>query len=454
MKATSTSSLWHAFDHLIDAVFICSKDGSLHYANESFFTLCETGQRIVRGHRDVREVLTLPLECWAPLSAFEFEPAYQEVSFSTAAGAEGCVQVLAQRLPSDPEHADLFLYILHDVTIEVRLHQKYRAQITENERLIQQLERNLKKSDLIREIALKYSTQTRCDVLLATLAVRMKETFGFVEVEFFTFAQTADSLTIDSSGRRLGSRMRTVLARLTEKGMQSLPKANKCSRLEVERLGSFILCQVEPKLESPYLLVIGLTQEQESQNFDPVVSALCEQLESLLDNRALQIAATTDPLTGVFNRRYFDSRMIIECRRAGGGRHPLTLLLFDIDHFKNVNDRYGHPAGDEVLKVLGRILKNSSREDDIPVRLGGEEFALLLPGNSADDSVILAERIRKTLSETEVPLPDRSGTIKVTTSVGIAEVTPTEATPDQLYKAADKALYQAKTSGRNRTVRA
>jgi diguanylate cyclase (GGDEF)-like protein len=449
---------WKAFDFLIDAVFICKADGSLHYANESFFNLCQAGERVVRSHRDVRSVITLPEFCWTAFRSEEFSySGYQEVEYQLPDGAKGHVQVCSQRLIQSHSsgQSPFFLFILHDVTIEVRIHTKYRAQIAENERLIQQLDRNLKQSNLIREIAVNVPLQTGNDELLTTLSTRMRETFEFTDVHFFPVDPHSFMLKPLSLTTRLGSRLRLVHERLTEwadRGAEMVGGPGACHRIGLAQLGTGLVCLVKPRLEEPRLLYIGLGKKQEEQNFDPIILMLCEQLESLLDNRMLQVAATTDPLTGVFNRRYYDSRVIIECGISDGGHHPLSLLLFDIDHFKSVNDRYGHPAGDQVLKVMGGIMRSSCRGADIPVRLGGEEFALLLPSCAARDSVVVAERIRLALAETVIDLPDQGTRFKVTTSCGIAEVAPGSETPELLYKAADKALYAAKHGGRNRTV--
>ncbi|MDF3808818.1 MULTISPECIES: GGDEF domain-containing protein [Rhodopseudomonas] len=164
--------------------------------------------------------------------------------------------------------------------------------------------------------------------------------------------------------------------------------------------------------------------------------------------RAHKAAASVDPLTGMFNRRGFaeaTSRMI--AREAKAGR-PVTVMIFDIDHFKSVNDRFGHPAGDEVLKMFSAIVTNTLRTTDLCGRIGGEEFAALLPC-SIDEAVIAAERVRAAFETSGISVDDTP--ITTTVSIGVASAAPlTEL--DVLLAAADTGLYQAKRSGRNRVV--
>jgi diguanylate cyclase (GGDEF)-like protein len=158
-------------------------------------------------------------------------------------------------------------------------------------------------------------------------------------------------------------------------------------------------------------------------------------------------AASTDPLTGMFNRRGFAeaSSRVIE-REANAGR-PVTVLIFDIDHFKSINDRFGHPAGDEILKLFSAVVVNSLRISDLSGRIGGEEFAALLPC-SLEEGVVAAERVREAFLGSGI-VDEASGPVDTTVSVGVAGG-PAGTELDVLLAAADTALYQAKRSGRNR----
>ena len=157
--------------------------------------------------------------------------------------------------------------------------------------------------------------------------------------------------------------------------------------------------------------------------------------------------AETDALTGVANRRSFDVRLAVEARRAKDIGLPLSLILFDLDHFKAINDEHGHQAGDEVLRRLGALLQDRLRGTDFGARYGGEEFAVLLPDTDRDGAMLLAERLRAAVSELRVAAGD--GEVSPTASFGVAAFP--EHPISKLVAAADAALYEAKRSGRNRS---
>jgi diguanylate cyclase (GGDEF)-like protein len=162
--------------------------------------------------------------------------------------------------------------------------------------------------------------------------------------------------------------------------------------------------------------------------------------------RAHKVAASVDPLTGMFNRRGFaeaTARMIE--REASAGR-PVTVMIFDIDHFKSINDRFGHPAGDEVLKVFASVVTNSLRITDLCGRIGGEEFAAMVPC-TIEEALLAAERIREVFEASGIVIDD--GPVATTVSIGVAGG-PALTEFDVLLAAADTALYQAKRGGRNR----
>ena len=158
----------------------------------------------------------------------------------------------------------------------------------------------------------------------------------------------------------------------------------------------------------------------------------------------LQTRADTDTLTQVFNRIKYDEIVKREIERARRYNHPLSLIMFDIDHFKIVNDTYGHAVGDYVLQALTQIVKLNLRETDYLVRWGGEEFVIIAPDTDIERAEILAERVRKSAEEYKF---ERAGT--VTVSFGVTQFTKND-TEDTLIRRTDDALYSAKRMGRNR----
>lgn len=161
--------------------------------------------------------------------------------------------------------------------------------------------------------------------------------------------------------------------------------------------------------------------------------------------------ATTDPLTGVYNRRTFKELAEPHLSRSRRSRVPLSLLMLDLDHFKRVNDTYGHLAGDEVLKAFADLVRGCLRKEDLLARYGGEEFVVLLPGSSQAAATALAERIRDQVAAN--PLGGTDHRVRVTVSVGVAsEAGDTLPSLESMLGRADEALYRAKADGRNRVV--
>ncbi|NJL31750.1 MAG: GGDEF domain-containing protein [Phycisphaerales bacterium] len=160
-------------------------------------------------------------------------------------------------------------------------------------------------------------------------------------------------------------------------------------------------------------------------------------------NHKLSDAATRDPLTGLRNRRAMTHRLDSLLRQASASFHPLSILMVDIDHFKLVNDQYGHPMGDRVLQQVAEILSAGARHGDLVVRYGGEEFLLILPDCAAESSMTLARRLMHAVQNHAF---DHG---KVTISIGVATSTPHLLNKDRLIQQADAALYHGKQNGRN-----
>ena len=163
----------------------------------------------------------------------------------------------------------------------------------------------------------------------------------------------------------------------------------------------------------------------------------------------LEQLSVVDELTGLYNYRYLHSRLVEEYKRAERYHEPLACAMIDVDHFKRVNDTYGHDVGDVVLREVGARLKTGLREIDVVARYGGEEFMLVLPGTHSSGAIVVADRLWRAVSRP----PIRVGTneLRVTVSIGVAFYPSRDVNAkDELVKAADRALYQAKSEGRDR----
>jgi diguanylate cyclase (GGDEF)-like protein len=194
--------------------------------------------------------------------------------------------------------------------------------------------------------------------------------------------------------------------------------------------------------------------QEDCELFAYLAGQAAVSIENVDLHELVQRQAVTDELTGLSNHRRFQEVIVNEVGRAKRFGHDLGLVMLDIDHFKLVNDTYGHQQGDVVLREVARVLRASSREIDEPARYGGEELAVALPQTDLDGAYLFAERVRTALEALLIPRLDGVGNLRVTASFGAAALPGTGEDKASLIAAADAALYRAKRTGRNRTVRA
>jgi diguanylate cyclase len=279
--------------------------------------------------------------------------------------------------------------------------------------------------------------------------------FGWqVNQELFDryFGNEAESMTVRRSGADLHDTMGRVLKRLDVAGQD----VSAFGETLVEANGSLATVgNIEAGVQAVVKRLSGATSdmvrknrdlEQELRHSTDQITTLQERLEQA------RREAFTDALTGIGNRRCFDLALAEKCDRATLGEIDLSLLLLDIDHFKRFNDTYGHRIGDQVLKIVGAKLKQMSRDIDTPTRYGGEEFALLLVNAPFDAALRRADQLREALASNylrNVASGDVYG--QITVSVGVSRFRATD-TVESFVGRADAALYQAKSTGRNRVV--
>eukprot|EP00611_Tribonema_gayanum_P003771 TRINITY_DN1300_c0_g1_i1.p1 TRINITY_DN1300_c0_g1~~TRINITY_DN1300_c0_g1_i1.p1 ORF type:complete len:939 (+),score=211.47 TRINITY_DN1300_c0_g1_i1:105-2921(+) len=256
---------------------------------------------------------------------------------------------------------------------------------------------------------------------------------------------------------------------------EDLPRAEDTLQdaLREKRRGATEFRIVHPKLgvrfiESLFGLVLDSSGEPTRMtgvNLDVTERWLAEQRlnesNRLLKHRIAEVSelqeqlreqAIRDGLTGLYNRRYFDERLASELARAARDGHGVSLIMADLDHFKTINDRFGHPGGDVLLQAWSELLRSNLRATDVLCRYGGEEFVVVLPGSSVADAEVRAEQLRSRFEDLTLPAASGVDSLRTTVSIGVAHAAAGSRTAEQLVRAADAALYRAKTEGRNRVV--
>ncbi len=191
---------------------------------------------------------------------------------------------------------------------------------------------------------------------------------------------------------------------------------------------------------------IGLSAVDSAEGFS-IIALVTDITERMATEKLLKAEALTDPLTGLFNRRAFQNHLDAEEGRFERGSAPYTIVMGDIDHFKKINDTYGHDIGDEILRRIAELLTDFTRQSDIPARWGGEEFILLLPETLCAGGQILTEKLRADVEALEITV-STGAVLSVTMSLGLA-VRGREDTPERVISRADTQLYEAKKRGRN-----
>lgn len=204
------------------------------------------------------------------------------------------------------------------------------------------------------------------------------------------------------------------------------------------------------------VLLTGLANQQLRHNLKNISDKKNQLHKEILQRKIAEEKykrlAITDPLTNLYNRRHFFDKASEETIRSERYNRPLSIIMIDADHFKDINDKYGHQAGDHVLTVIAERLVNNLRPSDVPARFGGEEFCLLMPETDIEHALQVAERLRKSISDT--PIEYNNNQITLTCSFGVTEKNEDDTDISNLISRADNALYNAKSDGRNTIIKA
>jgi diguanylate cyclase len=289
-------------------------------------------------------------------------------------------------------------------------------------------------------------------IINETLARNGRLTEADLEQIYETYlSQIKTTDRIDKVGARVIGEIDDVMNLITEalamsaRYDDSLSGANR--KLEVAKSSD----QVKPVVES----LVKSTREMRDINkaLEDRLTLSKSEISNLQQSlEAIRAESLTDPLTGLGNRKYFDRSIDAAVQSALADGEPLSLLMFDIDHFKSFNDSYGHLTGDQVLRLVGMSLRQTIKGQDITARYGGEEFAVVLPNTALRQALTVADHIRRAVMAKELKKKSTGEILgRVTISVGVSMLKPDDDT-DSLIERADACLYAAKRNGRNRVV--
>jgi diguanylate cyclase (GGDEF)-like protein len=339
------------------------------------------------------------------------------------------------------------------------------AKILERERVYNIIKHDITALRLIKEFSSSLASSIHYDDVINKLCHYSRQAFsgdafffehgaqGF-QVKHFPNEISGEPKEIDFRGTLTGlaieNRHKEYVSDTRQLGLKVLPP-----QFRTEEARSVIA--VPLFFEGGLIGIFGMLSKQkeflDSRQIS-LVEVMCNQAATSIANAKMHAEikrmATTDGLTGLYNHRVFQQKLTEELKRSERQKTPLSLLLTDIDFFKKVNDTYGHPAGDLVLRGVSRILQNEIRDIDIIARYGGEEFVVILPGTDSIGAKNIAERLRTAIMKETFSSDNR--TLKVTMSIGIATAPADTQIKEELIEKADQALYHAKHNGRNQSV--
>ncbi|MBI5805274.1 GAF domain-containing protein [candidate division TA06 bacterium] len=333
--------------------------------------------------------------------------------------------------------------------------------------LYQEAQRNVRDLSALHNVGTTVSSTLQLQDLLNQVCTILKDTFSYPKIaillsdslrgELELMASLGYPENVKETGRRvkIGSEGITGRAGLTGESIIVNDVSKEPSYICIDQRTRSEMA-VPLKLKGRVIGVINVESDVIG-DFDRIdlnlLSTLATQISVAVENARLyqetEQLAVTDGLTGINNHRYFQSFFERELNRAKRYKHPLALIMLDIDHFKKFNDKFGHPVGDLVLKTVTEILKQQAREVDLVARYGGEEFMLVLPETLKKDAVLLAERIRLAVKKHALIDAQKNPLPGITVSLGVSSYPENGSEKDQLIDYADKCLYKAKAGGRD-----
>jgi diguanylate cyclase (GGDEF)-like protein/PAS domain S-box-containing protein len=440
---------FQVFEHIYDGIVIYDEEGLIQYCNHAFSEVAGVSPTRMIGKTNLTKVFyEIEGEALHLQDFVEHKEATNTkmIRFKTKAIEEGTGQFSIS--PISSEGKKYFIFVLRDLSVEKELQRKYRREMGLKDKKIEEMNSLillLQKTRLVKE------PRKILEEFLKHFMTQFSLGIGFIR-------EGATQVFKVQSQNQIGhGASYDVLA----KKIQELPPLKDYLRFQksaldglglsnVPNLNELVGIKFKSNQKDQFEIYIPLPNPERAALFDHQrVLTLAEQMAVVIDNMALEKLSIFDDLTKLYNARYFREKM----DELTANQPQLTLILMDIDFFKKVNDTYGHAGGDAVLSVVGRILKEAGEKenkDNVVARVGGEEFAILMPGKTVEQAEKLATYIGNVARGEVVPFDDKQ--IKVTMSFGVSDWNPAKYNVREFYKRADAALYDSKRNGRDRVT--
>lgn len=450
---------YSVFDNLLDGILITTTGGDVVYTNDAITSITSLKSRYFKNKNILKILGTIPvLEEYfeKALVNNQKSSAYTEIKFSHPELGSKCLQISCQI------QNDILIFYIHDVSLEELLHSKYRSQLEQKEELIGKLNRKVFELEFLinnNPQTLMTTSDLTMESLLEKVCSQLSCDFAFVIEDNALLEEGYQghySSTFSYFQSQINRNSQELIANTLfawQKEFKTLRSTtSKDHHLIIDSRFSVFFYPVWQDKTLKSLFCFGYHNNLSDSlklNF-PLLVAFSQQAALFMENKFLFLQTITDPKTDLYNTRFLNHKIESEIERSIRYGHTFSVIVFDIDFFKKINDTYGHLAGDHVLIEVAKILKDTFRKTDFVSRFGGEEFVVLCIETNKNNLFALAERVREKIEKATFQFEGHN--IPVTISGGISSFPECGTTREALLAMADEALYEAKRTGRNKNV--
>ncbi|MCB0368184.1 MAG: GGDEF domain-containing protein, partial [Bdellovibrionales bacterium] len=429
------------FDNSFDIVIVYDENGVIKYGNSAFYLFASLTPARVVNKLDLKKIFYAIDE--APLNLSHFTnikeaTSIKVVSFKSKNNENGLGQYAIV-----PVEKNMQILFFKDLTIEEDLHRKYRREMSLKDKKIEEMDSLI---ELLQSTRLVKEPRKIIEEFIKHLLNHFGIGIGFLKDLKGEMFKVVNPKQIGLMGSYMPL-MQRISQLESFKKYASLEGSDLQEQLKTfyANLYSLVIIPIYSQGKDCYEVFIPLATKEKAESFDhQKVITLAEQMKLLIQNMVLEKLSIFDDLTKLHNSRFFREKL----NEYTNHFEKLNLILLDIDFFKKINDSYGHPGGDAVLIEVGQILKSYQDKEILVSRVGGEEFAILVPDQTLDETLNLASKISEQIKKTVIPFDGKD--IKITMSFGISNWNPEKFSVRDFYKKADEALYESKANGRDR----